>query len=73
MNDEVYSFISYYIEVLADQLVENGELNQSALSIYQDNKVAVDLLYTSVHKKSSMKAVNHQLIATETVESGILK
>jgi hypothetical protein len=73
MNDEVYSFISYYIEVLADQLEENDDLNKSALSIYQDNKDAVDLLYTSVHEKSSMKAVNHQLIATSTVENGILK
>lgn len=73
MNDEVYSFISYYIEVLADQLEENDELNKSALSIYQENKDAVDLLYTSVHEKSSMRAVNHQLIATSTVENGILK
>ncbi|WP_342542438.1 PD-(D/E)XK nuclease family protein [Paenisporosarcina sp. FSL H8-0542] len=73
MNDEVYSFISYYIEVLADQLEENEELNQSALSIYQDHKDAVDLLYTSVNKKSSMKAVNHQLIATATVDEEVLK
>jgi len=73
MNDEVYSFISYYIEVLADQLEENDDLNKSALSIYQDNKDAVDLLYTSVHEKSSMKVVNHQLIATSTVENVILK
>jgi hypothetical protein len=73
MNDEVYSFISYYIEVLADQLEENEDLNKSALSIYQDNKDAVDLLYTSVHKKSSMKAVNYKLISDTTVESGILE
>jgi hypothetical protein len=73
MNDEVHSFISYYIEVLADQLEDNEELNQLALSIYQNHKDAVDLLYTSVHKKSPMKAVNHQLIATTTIDSAILE
>jgi len=45
MNDQVESFISYYIDILEDQLVENNELNEVGINLYKNHKEAINSLY----------------------------
>ncbi|WP_252504414.1 PD-(D/E)XK nuclease family protein [Sporosarcina sp. Marseille-Q4943] len=44
MHSDVHSFISYYIDILEDQLVQNDELNEKGMALYKNHKEAVDLL-----------------------------
>lgn len=44
MHPDVHSFISYYIDILEDQLVQNDELNEKGMTLYKNHKEAVDLL-----------------------------
>lgn len=44
MHPDVHSFISYYIDILEDQLVQNDELNEKGMALYKNHKEAVDLL-----------------------------
>ena len=44
MHQDVHSFISYYIDILEDQLVQNDELNEKGMALYKNHKEAVDLL-----------------------------
>ncbi|MGN7387876.1 PD-(D/E)XK nuclease family protein [Sporosarcina sp. SAFN-015] len=44
MHPDVHSFISYYIDILEDQLVQNNELNEKGMALYKNHKEAVDLL-----------------------------
>ncbi|KXH86966.1 PD-(D/E)XK nuclease family protein [Sporosarcina sp. HYO08] len=44
MHPDVHSFISYYIDILEDQLVQNDELNEKGMALYTNHKEAVELL-----------------------------
>ncbi|MCG7333691.1 hypothetical protein MHZ95_00200 [Sporosarcina sp. ACRSM] len=44
MHPDVHSFISYYIYILEDQLVQNDELNEMGMALYKNHKEAVDLI-----------------------------
>lgn len=44
MHQDVHSFISYYIDILEDQLVQNDELNEKGVALYKNHKEAVELL-----------------------------
>lgn len=44
MNAHIHSFISYYTDILEDQLVENEKLNATGMDLYRNHKDAVDLL-----------------------------
>ncbi len=44
MHQDVHSFISYYIDILEDQLVQNDELNEKGMALYKNHKEAVELL-----------------------------
>ena len=33
MHQDVHSFISYYIDILEDQLVQNDELNEKGMAL----------------------------------------
>ena len=46
MHPDVYSFISYYIDILEDQLVQNDELNEIGMDLFKNHKEAVKLLAT---------------------------
>lgn len=46
MNAHVHHFISYYTDILEDQLVENEKLNAIGLGLYRNHKDAVDLLFS---------------------------
>lgn len=45
MNAQVHSFISYYIDILEDQLVQNNELNEIGINLYKNHKEAIESLY----------------------------
>lgn len=45
MNSHVHSFLSYYVDILEDQLVQNEELNEIGMALYKNHKEAVDFLY----------------------------
>ena len=47
--NNVFDFLSYYSEILKEELVEDDEATQLALTVYQKNKVAIDILYISQH------------------------
>lgn len=44
MNQNVHSFISYYIDILEDQLVRNDGLNEKGMTLYKNLKEAVEFL-----------------------------
>lgn len=46
MNAHIHSFLSYYSDILEDQLVENEKLNATGLDLYRNHKEAVDLLHS---------------------------
>lgn len=46
MNAHIHSFISYYTDILEDQLVENEKLNATGMELYRNHKEAIDLLHT---------------------------
>ncbi|SDD84399.1 PD-(D/E)XK nuclease superfamily protein [Bhargavaea beijingensis] len=46
MNAHIHSFISYYTDILEDQLVENEKLNATGMDLYRNHKEAIDLLYS---------------------------
>ncbi|KZE37234.1 hypothetical protein AV656_11725 [Bhargavaea cecembensis] len=46
MNAHIHSFISYYTDILEDQLVENEKLNAIGMDLYRNHKEAVDLLHS---------------------------
>jgi len=52
MNSHVQSFISYYIDILEDQLVQNNELNEIGINLYKNHKEAIDSLYSIGKEKS---------------------
>ncbi len=45
MNAHIHNFISYYTDILEDQLVENEKLNATGMDLYRNHKEAVDLLH----------------------------
>ncbi|WP_248512756.1 PD-(D/E)XK nuclease family protein, partial [Sporosarcina sp. NCCP-2222] len=45
MNSHVHAFLSYYVDILEDQLVQNEELNEIGMALYKNHKEAVDFLY----------------------------
>lgn len=40
--DAIYDFLSFYIEVLKEQLVHDAESVELALKVYKENKNAID-------------------------------
>lgn len=64
MNKDVASFISYYIDILEDQLIQNIELNECAMSLYKNHKEAIELL-SSVGRQKRGTTLNYddELIA----------
>ncbi|MCM3086802.1 PD-(D/E)XK nuclease family protein [Bhargavaea ginsengi] len=55
MNAHIHSFISYYTDILEDQLVENEKLNATGMDLYRNHKEAVDLLHSLRHGSSETK------------------
>ncbi|KAB2331285.1 PD-(D/E)XK nuclease family protein [Bacillus mesophilum] len=47
--DNIHDFLTYYIAILQEELVEDNQAIQMALEVYQKNKVAIDILYISQH------------------------
>ena len=58
MNRDVHSFISYYIDILEDQLVQNDELNEMGMALYKNHKEAIELLsYSGKERDPSSELV----------------
>lgn len=47
--DNIYDFLTYYTDILQEKLVQDDEGIQLALNVYQENRLAIDLLYLSQH------------------------
>lgn len=47
-SNNIFDFLSYYTEILKEELVQDEDATQLALSVYQKNKVAID-----IHKSTS--------------------
>ena len=47
--DRVYDFLTYYVSILKEELVEDKEAIGLALDVYQTNQRAIDLLYATHH------------------------
>lgn len=59
MNAQVQYFISYYIEILEDQLVQNEELNDIGINLYKNHKEAIESLCAV--GKEQLKAVDEEI------------
>lgn len=51
--DQVYDFLTFYIEILKEELVQDDEAIELALAVYQAHKKAIDLLFLSQHMEYS--------------------
>lgn len=51
--NQVYDFLTFYTEILKEELVQDDEAMELALDIYQANKKAIDLLFLSQHREYS--------------------
>ncbi|WP_341201111.1 PD-(D/E)XK nuclease family protein [Planomicrobium okeanokoites] len=55
--DAIHDFLSFYIEVLKEQLVHDEEAVQLALEVYEGNKSAIDFLFLSQNKNFKKQAI----------------
>lgn len=55
--DTIYDFLSFYIEVLKEQLVHDAESVELALKVYEENKNAIDFLFLSQNNNFKKQAV----------------
>lgn len=55
--DDIHDFLSFYIEVLKEQLVHDEEAVQLALEVYEGNKSAIDFLFLSQNKNFKKQAI----------------
>ncbi|RLQ91334.1 PD-(D/E)XK nuclease family protein [Planomicrobium sp. Y74] len=55
--DAINDFLSFYIEVLKEQLVHDEEAVQLALEVYEGNKSAIDFLFLSQNKNFKKQAI----------------
>lgn len=55
--DAIHDFLSFYIEVLKEQLVHDEEAVQLALEVYEENKSAIDFLFLSQNKIFKKQAI----------------
>ena len=55
--DAIYDFLSFYIEVLKEQLVHDAESVELALTVYEENKNAIDFLFLSQNDNFKKQAV----------------
>ncbi|MFP8782590.1 PDDEXK-like family protein [Planococcus plakortidis] len=53
----IYDFLSFYIEVLKEQLVHDAESVELALTVYEENKNAIDFLFLSQNDNFKKQAV----------------
>jgi len=49
--DRVYDFLTYYISIIKEELVEDEKDITLALNVYQSNQEAIDLLYAPHHEE----------------------
>lgn len=56
-SDTIYDFLSFYIEVLKEQLVHDAESVELALTVYEENKNAIDFLFLSQNDNFKKQAV----------------
>ncbi|GEN82872.1 hypothetical protein SLU01_11840 [Sporosarcina luteola] len=61
MHPDVHSFISYYIDILEDQLVQNDELNAKGMALYKNHKEAVDLLASAGKRRLAESSFANEL------------
>ena len=47
--DNIYDFLTYYTTLLEERLVEDEEANNTALQLYQENTLAIQLLYANAN------------------------
>ncbi|TKD72214.1 PD-(D/E)XK nuclease family protein [Pseudalkalibacillus hwajinpoensis] len=47
--DRVYDFLTYYVSIIKEELVEDNEAIGLALNVYKTNQHAIDLLYATHH------------------------
>lgn len=47
MVKDIYEFLTYYTDILKEELLEDEESIQLALEVYRMNQIAIDLLYVS--------------------------
>ena len=47
--DNIYDFLTYYTNLLEERLVENEEANRTALQLYQENTLAIQLLFANAN------------------------
>ncbi|MBZ5201567.1 PD-(D/E)XK nuclease family protein [Planomicrobium chinense] len=55
--DAIYDFLSFYMEVLKEQLVHDEVAVQLALEVYEGNKSSIDLLFLSQNKNFKKQAI----------------
>lgn len=55
--DAIHDFLSFYIEVLKEQLVHDEEAVQLALEVYEGNKNAIDFLFLSQNQNFKKQAI----------------
>jgi hypothetical protein len=47
--DNIYDFLTYYTSLLEERLVENEEADRTALQLYQENTLAIQLLFANAN------------------------
>lgn len=55
--DAIHDFLSFYIEVLKEQLVHDEEAVQLALEVYEGNKSSIDFLFLSQNENFKKQAI----------------
>lgn len=55
--DAIHDFLSFYIEVLKEQLIHDEEAVQLALEVYEGNKSAIEFLFLSQNKNFQKQAI----------------
>ncbi|WP_180956279.1 MULTISPECIES: PD-(D/E)XK nuclease family protein [unclassified Planococcus (in: firmicutes)] len=75
--DAIYDFLSFYIEVLKEQLVHDAESVELALTVYEENKNAIDFLFLSQNdnfkKQAVYKGIYKQLAKLDDSEKTALR
>ena len=59
--DRVYDFLTFYISIVKEELVEDKEDIALALDVYQSNQEAIDLLYVTHHEELKKHYRYHEL------------
>ncbi len=47
--DNIYDFLTYYTNLLEERLVDNEEADRTALQLYQENTLAIQLLFANAN------------------------